>query len=128
MGHGGNTGSQAVTSVIRALALKQITNRDIPRVVLKEAGAGCLMGALLGLAILAGSVAWDGISTEVGAAVAVALPLVSLWANGLGAFLTLLADRLKLDPAVTSVPAMTTLVDSTGLMLYFVVARWMLDI
>jgi Mg/Co/Ni transporter MgtE len=45
MGHGGNTGSQAVTTVIRALALKQISNRDAARVVLKEAGAGCMMGA-----------------------------------------------------------------------------------
>jgi cation transporter-like permease len=185
----------------RALALKQITSKDAPRVILKEAGAGCLMGApagaaraptqaswgrpagrrgagaargrrpacgcgprrprasacapasrapsnplffrpplhsraprpcltgaLLGLAILGASFAWDGISTQVGATVAVALPLVSLWANGLGAALTLLADRLKLDPAVTSVPAMTTIIDSTGLIVYFHVARWMLDI
>lgn len=128
MGHGGNTGSQSVTTVIRALALKQITNRDIPRVVLKEAGAGCLMGAILGLAILGFSCVWSGISTQVGATVAIALPLVSLWANGLGAFLTLVADRLRFDPAVTSVPAMTTIIDSTGLIVYFHVAKWMLDI
>jgi Mg/Co/Ni transporter MgtE len=44
MGHGGNTGSQTVTTVVRALALKQVTHRDLVRVVLKEAGAGCLMG------------------------------------------------------------------------------------
>jgi Mg/Co/Ni transporter MgtE len=161
--------------VIRALALRQITHRDMPRVVLKEAGAGCMMGAVLGLAILAFSCSWSGISTKVGATVAIALPvragccvvlccvvwvgvgkcmfahrftprppyliqppkhkqnqthpqLVSLWANGLGAFLTLLADRLKFDPAVTSVPAMTTIIDSTGLVIYFYIARWMLDI
>ncbi|KIY98372.1 phosphatidylinositol glycan, class A [Monoraphidium neglectum] len=114
MGHGGNTGSQSVTTVIRALALKQISNRDVPRVVLKEAGAGCMMGAVLGLAILGFSCVWSGISTEVGAAVAIALPLVSLWANGLGAFFTLLADRHGFDPAVTSVPLVTTIVDSTG--------------
>jgi Mg/Co/Ni transporter MgtE len=50
--------------------------------------------------------------------------LVSLWANGLGALLTLLADRLKFDPAVTSVPFMTTIVDSTGLVIYFYIAKW----
>jgi hypothetical protein len=44
MGHGGNTGSQAVTTVIRALALKHISSQDLAKVVLKEAGAGCLMG------------------------------------------------------------------------------------
>lgn len=128
MGHGGNTGSQSVTTVIRALALKQITNRDIPRVVLKEAGAGCMMGAVLGLAILGFSCAWSGISTQVGAVVAIALPLVSAWANGLGAFFTLLADRYRFDPAVTSVPLVTTIVDSTGLVVYFYIARWLLGI
>lgn len=44
MGHGGNTGSQTVATVVRALALKQVTHRDLFRVVAKEAGAGCLMG------------------------------------------------------------------------------------
>lgn len=127
MGHGGNTGSQSVTTVIRALALKQITNRDIPRVVLKEAGAGCLSGAVLGLCILAFSCSWSGISTQVGAAVAIALPLVSLWANGLGACFTLLADRHGFDPAVTSVPLVTTIVDSTGLVVYFYIAKLLLS-
>lgn len=128
MGHGGNTGSQSVTTVIRALALKQVTNRDVVKVVLKEAGAGCLMGSILGLCVLGFSFVWSGISTQVGATVAMALPLVSLWANGLGALLTMLADRLKFDPAVTSVPFMTTIVDSTGLVIYFYIAKWMLGI
>lgn len=129
MGHGGNTGSQAVTTVIRALALRQVhAQRDAARVVLKEAGAGAMMGALLGLAILAFSFAWPGISPSVGAVVAVALPLVSLVANGLGAALTCTADRLRLDPAVTAVPFMTTLVDSLGLIIYFYLARLMLGI
>ena len=44
MGHGGNTGSQSVTTVIRALALKQVAPRDVVKVVIKEAGAGCMMG------------------------------------------------------------------------------------
>eukprot|EP00879_Flechtneria_rotunda_P009902 GHRR01010355.1.p1 GENE.GHRR01010355.1~~GHRR01010355.1.p1 ORF type:complete len:220 (+),score=53.57 GHRR01010355.1:778-1437(+) len=126
MGHGGNTGSQSVTTVIRALALKQVTNKDVVRVVAKEATAGCMMGAVLGLCILAFSWVWSGISLQVGAAVSIALPLVSLWANGLGALLTLLADRLHFDPAVTSVPFMTTIVDSTGLIIYFYIAKWML--
>lgn len=129
MGHGGNTGSQSVTTVIRALALRQVhAQRDAARVVLKEAGAGAMMGALLGLAILAFSFAWPGISPSVGAVVAVALPLVSLVANGLGALLTCTADRLRLDPAVTAVPFMTTLVDSLGLVIYFYLARLMLGI
>lgn len=128
IGHGGNTGSQSVTTVLRALALKQLSYRDVFRTVAKEAGAGCLMGAVLGLFILAFSAIWAGISTKVGVVVAIAIPLVSLWANGLGAFLTLAADKLKFDPAVTSVPLMTTIVDSTGLMIYFYIAKLMLDL
>lgn len=53
---------------------------------------------------------------------------MSLWANGLGAFLTLAADRLRLDPAITAVPLMTTVIDSTGLVVYFHVAQWMLGL
>eukprot|EP00877_Chromochloris_zofingiensis_P006942 jgi/Chrzof1/2500/Cz11g17250.t1 len=85
-------------------------------------------GAILGLSVLLFALVWNGISMQVGAAVAIALPLVSLWANGLGAFLTLLADRLRFDPAVTSVPFMTTIVDSTGLVIYFYIATWILNI
>jgi Mg/Co/Ni transporter MgtE len=85
-------------------------------------------GALLGLLILAFAAAWDGVSTEVGIIVAIALPLVSLWANGLGAAFTLLADRFKLDPAITSVPLMTTIVDCTGLVVYFYLAKWILGL
>jgi Mg/Co/Ni transporter MgtE len=54
--------------------------------------------------------------------------LVSLWANGLGALLTLLAERLKFDPAITAVPLMTTAVDSTGLVIYFYIAKLVLGI
>jgi Mg/Co/Ni transporter MgtE len=85
-------------------------------------------GALLGLLILAFAAAWDGVSTEVGVVVAIALPLVSLWANGLGAACTLLAVRFKMDPAITSVPLMTTIVDSTGLVVYFYLANWVLGL
>lgn len=129
MGHGGNSGSQSASSVIRALALRQVhAQRDATRVVLKEAGAGALMGALLGLAILAFSFAWPGISPSVGAVVAVALPVVSVLANSAGALLTIASDRLRFDPAVTAVPFMTTLVDSLGLVIYFYLAKFILGI
>lgn len=54
--------------------------------------------------------------------------LVSLWANGLGAYFTLLADRYGFDPAVTSVPLVTTVVDTTGLVLYFQIAKLILGV
>ena len=49
--------------------------------------------------------------------------VVSLWSNGLGAFLTLSSAKLRLDPAMTSAPLMTTIVDTTGLVLYFMIAQ-----
>ena len=49
--------------------------------------------------------------------------VVSLWSNGLGAFLTLSSAKMKLDPAMTSAPLMTTIVDTTGLVIYFLIAE-----
>ena len=127
MGHGGNTGSQATCSVIRALALNQLSFKDASSTVAKEVIAGSLMGVTLGLGILALSLATHAFSLEVALAVAISLPLVSGWSNGLGAFLTLASHKLKLDPAMTSAPLMTTIVDSTGLVIYFSVAKMVLS-
>ena len=66
---------------------------------------------------------WDGISPMVGLVVAVSLPLVSLWANLLGGLFPLLAVWMGYNPAVTSAPLMTTVVDSSGLVIYFLTAR-----
>ncbi|GIL62064.1 hypothetical protein Vafri_16364 [Volvox africanus] len=128
MGHGGNTGSQTVSTIIRSLALRQIGQRDLLRTVGKEAFAGALMGGLLGALILILSLLWPHLGVGVGLTVGVALPIISMWANAVGALLTLLADRFKMDPAVTSVPLMTTIVDATGLVIYFYIAELFLDV
>jgi len=123
IGHGGNTGSQSVATVIRAVALKQISPRDMLSVLVKEAVAGVIMGAFLGLLVFSFALVWDGISPMVGLVVAVSLPLVSLWANLLGGLFPLLAVWMGYNPAVTSAPLMTTVVDSSGLVIYFLTAR-----
>lgn len=123
IGHAGNSGSQSVSTVIRAIALKQISWRDVRWVVLMESTAGVFMGAALGLVILVGSTVVESVGPRVGATVFVSLPLVALWANLLGAFLPLLASRLGANSAVTSAPLMTTIVDSSGLVIYFYVAK-----
>jgi Mg/Co/Ni transporter MgtE len=128
IGHGGNTGSQSVATVIRALALGHVTPADLPYVLRKEAITGCGIGGILGLIIFLVSLLWKGISTPVGMTVAVALPLVSLWANLLGGLFPLMAVRLGYNPAVTSAPLMTTVVDSSGLIIYFYIAKWLLGI
>ncbi|KAG2497445.1 hypothetical protein HYH03_004600 [Edaphochlamys debaryana] len=128
MGHGGNTGSQAVSTIIRALALRQISQRDMLRTVVKESVAGALMGGVIGACIILVSMVWPDLGLKVGLTVGVALPIISMWANLVGAVLTLLADRFKLDPAVTSVPLMTTIVDATGLIIYFYIGELFLDV
>lgn len=127
MGHGGNTGSQTVSTIIRALALRQLSQRDLLRTVIKEGVAGGLMGGLIGGAIMMVSLVWPDIGPGVGLTVGVSLPIISMWANAVGALLTMVADRFKMDPAVTSVPLMTTIVDATGLVIYFYIAEIFLD-
>jgi Mg/Co/Ni transporter MgtE len=66
---------------------------------------------------------WDGLDPIVGLVVAISLPLVSLWANMLGGVLPLAATHLGYNPAVTTAPLMTTIVDSSGLVVYFLTAK-----
>ncbi|CAG9464606.1 unnamed protein product [Pedinophyceae sp. YPF-701] len=128
IGHAGNSGSQASATIIRALALGEVGWGDCGRVVFKEGSAGLVVGAGLGCAVWAGSLAWPAMTPLEGLAVGVALPLVSVWANVLGGFLPLLAARVGLNPSDTAAPLMTTLVDATGLIIYFIVARMILNI
>lgn len=129
IGQGGNAGSQAVSSVIRALAGKEIDVHSRPSgwVVAKESAVGALCGLVLGVFVLAVGVAFRIVSFNVGVVVCISLPLVSLWANFLGAALPLLAARLRRNPAVTSAPLMTTIIDSSGLLIYFYVAAFYLQ-
>ena len=126
IGHGGNAGSQAVGQVIKALVSKDVNPRSratAVRVVAKEALVGVLCGGALGLVLLAVGLATRIVSVHVGTVVAISLPLVSLWANTIGAALPLAAARLGSNPALTSAPMMTTVIDSSGLLIYFVVAH-----
>ena len=133
---GGNTGSQSATLVVRALALEEITHKDIVRILLKEARIGLLLGVLLG-AIAYGRVLFFGAGSAgpagfslgtIGIAVSVALTLQVITATVIGALLPLFAARLKLDPAVIASPALTTVVDITGLLIFFLTARIILNI
>jgi magnesium transporter len=133
---GGNTGSQSATLVVRALALEEITHKDIMRILLKEAQIGLLLGILLG-AIAFGRVLFFGAGSSgpgsfsigtIGIAVSVALTLQVITATVIGALLPLFAARLKLDPAVIASPALTTVVDITGLLIFFTTAKIILNI
>lgn len=122
-GHGGNTGGQAVGTVLSAFSGGYITLKDAPRIVGKEALSGLMAGVILGG--LAGPVVHFtmGISLHVSAVIACTLPLVSAIASSLGAMLPFACIAMGLDASVIAAPAMTSLVDVSGLMAYFVIAN-----
>lgn len=126
IGTGGNSGAQAATAVIRALAVGEVRFGDLPRVVWREARVGLLLGVMLAAAVFVPvAVIW-----QVDLALVVALTLVSIctWATIAGSALPLLARRVGVDPAVVSTPFITTLVDASGLVLYFVYAKLILGL
>ena len=122
-GHGGNTGGQAVGTVLSALSAGAVTRRDAGRVVAKEALSGLSMGIILGACVGPISHYAMGVSMHVATVVSVTMPLLSTIAAALGSALPFLCVVLGLDPAVIAAPAMTSMVDVTGLLCYFLIAN-----
>ncbi len=130
---GGNTGSQSATLVIRALALKEIQPRDLLKILLKEARVALMLGALLGLMafvrVMLYPVGNEPIELAwVGLAISLALGMQVVTSTLFGALLPIIAAKLKLDPALVASPALTTVVDVTGLMIYFTTVKLVLGI
>jgi magnesium transporter len=124
---GGNSGSQATTLVIRALAIGEVRPRDWLVVLWREIRAGLLLGAILGaigfLRVTLLPPADDSVSpASIAAVVAASLVGIVLWGSLVGAMLPFLLRRLGFDPASASAPFVATLVDVTGLVIYFSVA------
>ena len=131
---GGNSGSQATTLVIRAMAVGELKLRDWFRVVRRELQSGILLGLILGAIGFIRIALWQQLHIFnygryhwlVAMTVAVALVGVVLWGSMAGAMLPFLLKRFGLDPATASAPAVATLVDVTGLLIYFNVALFVL--
>ncbi len=121
IGTGGNTGNQAATTVTRALALGDVRPRDILRVLTRELRTGSMLGLLLGT--LGFSIASLIYSIELGLVIGLTLLAVCTIAAAVGGCMPLLARAVKVDPAVFSNPFISTFVDATGLIVYFVIAR-----
>jgi magnesium transporter len=124
---GGNSGSQATTLVIRALAIGEVRPRDWVRVLWREVRAGLLLGAILGVIGFARVYFVppdDPVAPAalIAAVVATSLLGIVLWGSLVGAMLPFLLSRLGFDPASASAPFVATLVDVTGLVIYFSVA------
>jgi magnesium transporter len=126
---GGNSGSQAASLVIRAMALEEIRLRDWWRVMRREISAGITLGAILGAIALGRILLWPNRETLygehyflVGMTVACSLIGIVLWGTLTGSMLPFIMRRLGFDPAASSAPFVATLVDVTGLIIYFSVA------
>jgi magnesium transporter len=128
MGAAGNTGTQSAMLVIRALSTGELRARDWGRVLLKEMAVGLLLGIVLALALGVWGFFGPGGGTEIAYVLGVTMVIVVFMANLVGAILPVVVQALKLDPAVVSAPLVTTLVDATGLIIYFSVARLILGI
>lgn len=127
IGTGGNAGSQTTSTIIRALAIGDIELRDALRSLWHELRVGLLLG--LGMAVFAfiRALTW-GSTGDLALTVALAILAIVVWANGLGSVLPLLAARFRIDPAIVSGPVMSTLVDATGLFIYFSIAAAILGL
>jgi magnesium transporter len=127
IGTGGNAGSQTTSTLIRALATGDVGLADALRALWHELRTGLLLG--IGMAAIAyvRALTW-GSTQALALTVSLAILAIVVWANGLGSLLPLLAARLRIDPAIVSGPVMSTLVDATGLFIYFTMARLMLGV
>jgi magnesium transporter len=130
MSSGGNSGSQATSLVIRALALREVRLGDWWRVAWRELPAGLTLGTILGLIGIVRIVVWQQLGlydygshwSLVALTVGLALAAIVTFGSLTGAMLPFILKRLGFDPATASAPFVATLVDVTGLVIYFSVA------
>ncbi|UNK71077.1 magnesium transporter [Microbacterium sp. H1-D42] len=126
IGTGGNTGNQAATTVTRSLALGEVTPRDLGKVLSREIRVGMSLGLLLG--ILGFSLTGLIYDWHIGLVIGLTLLAVCTVAASIGGIMPLAARAIKVDPAVFSNPFITTFVDATGLIIYFLIAKAVLGI
>jgi magnesium transporter len=124
---GGNSGSQSATLITRALAVGDVELRDALRILLRELGQGVVLGACLGAIGFARALMWGSTQT-LALVVSLTLVMVVLVGSVVGAMLPLVFKRLGFDPAIASSPFVASLVDVTGLVIYFSIARQLLHI
>ena len=134
MSSGGNSGSQASTLIIQAMALGEVTLTDWWRVMRRELISGFILGVILGSIGFFRIIIWQNLHIFdygiywklVAATIFFSLIGIVLWGSLMGSMLPLILKRLKLDPAASSAPFVATLVDVTGIVIYFSVAYFFL--
>jgi magnesium transporter len=127
IGTGGNAGAQTVMTVIRSLTLGELGFKDAARVLMREAGTGLALGLLIGAAAFV-QARVAGAPNALALTVSITMVVICIWSTTVGSMVPLLASRFGIDPAVLSAPLITTLVDATGLIIYFTIAKAILGL
>lgn len=128
MNTGGNAGSQSSTLAIRGLALGEIVPRDFFMIVWKEFRVSLLVGFVLASVNFIRILIFDKVSVNIGIVVCVSLFFTVVMAKIVGGLLPLLAQKLKLDPAIMASPLITTIVDAVSLTIYFTMSTMLLGL
>jgi magnesium transporter len=127
IGTGGNAGAQTVMTVIRSLALGEVGVKQAWRVMLREATTGLVVGLMVGTIAFGQALLWSA-PLALAATVAVTMLAICVWSTTVGSLIPIVAERFGVDPAVLSAPLITTLVDATGLIIYFTIAKVILNV
>ncbi|OJZ68245.1 magnesium transporter [Mycolicibacterium diernhoferi] len=122
IGTGGNTGTQITTTLVRAMATGQVRLRDVPAVLAKEMSTGMMIALTMALAALIR--AWMlGVGPEITLTVTLTVAAIVLWSSFVASILPPVLKKCRIDPAVVSAPLIATVVDGTGLIIYFMIAH-----
>jgi magnesium transporter len=122
IGTGGNTGTQITTTLVRAMGTGQVRFRDLPAVVAKEMSTGALIAVAMAIAAMIRAFTL-GVGPQIALTVTLTVAAIVVWSALVSSILPLVLKQIRIDPAVVSAPMIATIVDGTGLMIYFVVAH-----
>ncbi|NYS23623.1 magnesium transporter [Rhodobacteraceae bacterium 2376] len=123
---GGNAGSQSATMMVRALATGDVRMKDWGKMVTREAAVAGLLGLTMALAVSAIGIFRGG--PEIALVVSLTMVLIVLVGSLIGMSLPFILSKFKLDPAAASAPLVTSLADAIGVIIYFAMATWLLDV
>ncbi len=126
IGIGGNSASQTTSTIVRAMAVGELHVGDVGRVLWHELRAGLILGLVTSVLAFLWTSVWGG-TLVLGLAISAAILAVILWSNVIGGLLPPMFARLNIDPAIISGPVIGALIDVTGLLIYLVIGRGMLN-
>ena len=125
---GGNAGSQSTSTIIRGMAVGEIQPHDLPRILWRESRVALLCGGTLAVCNFAKMLLFDRIAAPVALVVCLTLICTILLSQIIGGILPVAAEKLHVDPAVMASPLITTIVDTTTLLVYFNIAKALLHL